>query len=113
MAIFNGTDGNDTLVGSAGNVDDALNGDLGNDVYRYSLGSGNDVISDTGGADTIELSDPLHPSAGGTSTAVATTWSSTSMDRGNSRSRISSSAPRSSKPWLSPMAAHRTPFPIC
>jgi Ca2+-binding RTX toxin-like protein len=60
MAIFNGTDGNDTLVGSAGSVDDALNGGLGNDIYRYSLGSGNDVISDTGGADTIELADPLH-----------------------------------------------------
>ncbi|MBK7674863.1 MAG: hypothetical protein IPJ27_08835 [Candidatus Accumulibacter sp.] len=59
MAIYNGTPGNDILNGSAGSIDDTLDGGLGDDVYRYSLGSGNDVITDTGGADTIELSDPL------------------------------------------------------
>ncbi len=60
MAIDNGTDGNDTLVGSAGNVDDALNGGLGNNLYRYSRGSVNDVVTDTDSVDTIELADPPH-----------------------------------------------------
>lgn len=56
MAIINGTGGKDILDGSTGgNVDDVLNGGLGDDVYRYSLGSGNDVITDTGGTDAILL----------------------------------------------------------
>jgi Ca2+-binding RTX toxin-like protein len=61
MTIRNGTTGNDTLNGSlGGNVDDVLNGDLGDDLYQYTLGSGNDVINDTGGIDTVQLGDPLH-----------------------------------------------------
>jgi Ca2+-binding RTX toxin-like protein len=60
MATRNGTNGNDTLNGSeGGNVNDVLNGKLGDDLYRYTLGSGNDLITDTGGVDTIELDDPL------------------------------------------------------
>jgi Ca2+-binding RTX toxin-like protein len=58
MAIYNGTPGNDTLNGSAGSVDDTLNAGLGNDLYRYALGSGNDVITDTGGLDTLQVGDP-------------------------------------------------------
>ncbi|MEF8735243.1 MAG: calcium-binding protein [Candidatus Accumulibacter necessarius] len=60
MAIYNGTPGNDTLTGSAGSVNDTLNGGLGNDLYRYVLGSGNDVITDTGGLDTLQVGDPNH-----------------------------------------------------
>ncbi len=61
MAIRNGTTGNDTLDGNlGGNVDDVLNGGLGNDLYLYTLGSGNDVINDTGGLDTVQLGDPLN-----------------------------------------------------
>ncbi|MEF8707535.1 MAG: hypothetical protein V5B38_01060 [Candidatus Accumulibacter propinquus] len=61
MTILNGTTGNDTLNGSlGGNVNDVLNGGLGDDLYQYTLGSGNDVINDTGGIDTIQLGDPLH-----------------------------------------------------
>ena len=63
---LSGTAGNDTLSGGTGDDtldggsgDDALNGGLGNDLYRYTLGSGNDVITDTGGVDTLELADPL------------------------------------------------------
>jgi [FeFe] hydrogenase H-cluster maturation GTPase HydF len=51
MATYNGSPGNDTLVGSVGNIDDVLNGFLGNDLYRYTIGYGNDVITDTGGVD--------------------------------------------------------------
>jgi Ca2+-binding RTX toxin-like protein len=60
MATRNGTAGNDTLDGSiGGNVDDILNGGLGDDVYPFGpayFQSGNDIITDTGGMDTIELS---------------------------------------------------------
>ncbi|MBP6707631.1 MAG: calcium-binding protein [Candidatus Accumulibacter sp.] len=55
MAIYNGTKGNDILKGSSGKINDTLNGGLGNDLYRYKLGSGKDVITDTGGRDTLEL----------------------------------------------------------
>jgi Ca2+-binding RTX toxin-like protein len=52
-----GYGGNDILVGGAGN--DTLDGGAGNDTYRYSLGDGNDVITnyDTGAGrmDVIEL----------------------------------------------------------
>ncbi|MES2825574.1 MAG: flagellinolysin, partial [Pseudomonadota bacterium] len=41
------------LIGTA--ADEPLNGYLGNDVYQYALGGGNDVITDTGGIDRIEL----------------------------------------------------------
>ncbi len=61
MTIRNGTPDNDTLNGSlGGNVNDVLNGGLGDDLYQYTLGSGNDVINDTGGIDTVQLGDPLH-----------------------------------------------------
>ena len=56
MAIYNGTKGNDILKGSSGKINDTLNGGLGNDLYRYKLGSGKDVITDSGGRDTLELS---------------------------------------------------------
>jgi Ca2+-binding RTX toxin-like protein len=60
LTIRNGTPGNDTLNGSlGGNVDDVLNGGLGDDLYQYTLGSGNDVINDTGGIDSVQLGDPL------------------------------------------------------
>jgi Ca2+-binding RTX toxin-like protein len=59
MAIRNGTPDHDTLDGSlGGNVDDVLTGGLGNDLYLYALGTGNDVITDTGGVDTLQLDDP-------------------------------------------------------
>lgn len=56
MAIFNGTPFDDMLTGSAGN--DTLNGGLGDDLYKYTLGRGNDMITDTGGFDTLQLDDP-------------------------------------------------------
>jgi Ca2+-binding RTX toxin-like protein/alpha-tubulin suppressor-like RCC1 family protein len=52
---LSGGAGNDTLDGGNGN--DLLNGSLGNDLYRYVLGSGHDVITDSGGVDTLELDD--------------------------------------------------------
>lgn len=48
---INGTTGADTLVGGKGN--DTLNGSTGNDEYHYSLGDGDDIITDTGGTDKI------------------------------------------------------------
>lgn len=45
--------GNDTLDGGLGN--DILNGGTGNDSYIYTLGDGNDLITDTGGVDTLVL----------------------------------------------------------
>ncbi len=53
--IITGSTGNDTLVGAAGN--DTLNGGLGDDTYVYYFGDGNDVITDTGGLDSIILAD--------------------------------------------------------
>ncbi len=46
-------DGDETLSGSKGN--DQLFGYAGNDVYRYSVGDGNDVIIDSAGTDQIEF----------------------------------------------------------
>jgi Ca2+-binding RTX toxin-like protein len=47
-----GDDGNDTLIGSEG--DDNLYAGFGNDVYRFSAGDGNDVVTENGGTlDTI------------------------------------------------------------
>ncbi|WP_444994749.1 Ig-like domain-containing protein [Aliikangiella sp. IMCC44359] len=43
--------GNDTLEGGLGN--DALNGDTGNDTYVWSVGDGNDTITEAGGVDQI------------------------------------------------------------
>lgn len=50
-----GNNGNDTLEGGVG--DDTLSGGTGSDVYRFDLGSGNDVIRDSKGSDTnvVEL----------------------------------------------------------
>ncbi|NBB59860.1 hypothetical protein GVN18_11305 [Pseudomonas sp. ODNR1LW] len=57
-----GTSGNDSLAGGAGTQvligragDDALAGGLGDDRYVWNPGDGNDVITDTGGADTLVL----------------------------------------------------------
>ncbi|MCP1661331.1 calcium-binding protein [Neisseria perflava] len=49
----NGDQGNDTLDGGAGN--DTLNGGSGDDVYVYATGSGNDVITDSDGTNTIRF----------------------------------------------------------
>jgi trimeric autotransporter adhesin len=55
-----GGEGDDTLDGGTGlwrgqPVSDGLEGGLGNDVYRFGLGSGPDSMYDIGGADTLEL----------------------------------------------------------
>ena len=42
--------GNDLLIGGKGN--DTLSGGTGNDDYRFAVGDGQDVISETGGTDT-------------------------------------------------------------
>ncbi|MFO1389271.1 Ig-like domain-containing protein [Cellvibrio sp.] len=50
----NGTSGDDTIVGKTGN--DKLFGGAGNDYYEYSLGDGNDVVTDAAGhQDVINL----------------------------------------------------------
>ena len=51
--IVRGSDRADVIVGGLG--DDQLNGDRGNDVYRFTRGDGQDVIEDNGGADSLEL----------------------------------------------------------
>lgn len=51
--ILIGGDGNDTLDGGAG--DDELIGEGGNDTYIFSYGSGNDIIFDVDGINTISL----------------------------------------------------------
>ncbi|MHB9119164.1 MAG: putative Ig domain-containing protein [Burkholderiales bacterium] len=51
---LDGGSGNDALFGEAGN--DTLNGGDGDDIYFYTLGDGNDRISDSGGtADRLVL----------------------------------------------------------
>ncbi|PUB88041.1 MAG: hypothetical protein DBP00_07365 [gamma proteobacterium symbiont of Ctena orbiculata] len=45
--------GDDTLIGGLG--DDTLTGGLGDDIYWYIPGGGDDILSEEGGADTIEL----------------------------------------------------------
>lgn len=49
--ILYGGNGNDILNGQLG--DDYLKGDGGNDTYLFSLGHGNDIITDSGGTDKI------------------------------------------------------------
>ena len=53
-----GGDGNDTLDGGAGN--DCLQGNAGNDTYVFTKGSGNDIITDLDGENTIRF-DGLTP----------------------------------------------------
>ena len=50
---ISGTSGNDWIAGGVGN--DTLAGGAGNDKYLWSLGNGNDVITETGGTDTLIL----------------------------------------------------------
>ncbi len=54
---LNGDDGNDLLVGGAD--DDTLSGGLGDDVYQYVVGDGNDLIQtgnkETSGNDVLSL----------------------------------------------------------
>jgi VCBS repeat-containing protein len=59
-----GESGNDTLKGGAGTDyllgglgDDSLDGGEGDDVYYYSMGEGNDHISDSGGTDWLVFND--------------------------------------------------------
>ncbi len=47
--VINGFGGNDTIEGKGG--DDVLNGGDGNDRYLFALGAGHDLISDVFGAD--------------------------------------------------------------
>ena len=37
--------------------DDTLSGDVTDDIYQYNLGTGNDLITDTGGTDTLIIDD--------------------------------------------------------
>ncbi|WP_418647602.1 calcium-binding protein [Thauera butanivorans] len=60
LSVRVGSAGNDTLNGVAGGNlfhggggDDRLNGKSGDDSYRFALGDGNDIISDSGGYDQI------------------------------------------------------------
>ena len=50
--LFGGA-GNDVLDGGLG--DDLLDGGLGDDIYRVSIRSGNEIVNDNGGVDTLEL----------------------------------------------------------
>jgi Ca2+-binding RTX toxin-like protein len=67
-APFRGTDGADTLNGSAGGElfiggkgADAISGEGGSDIYQWAKGDGNDVLTDyyewTGNIDTLKLVD--------------------------------------------------------
>ncbi|MCC2607722.1 hypothetical protein LJ740_20390, partial [Planctobacterium marinum] len=49
--------GNDTLIGGAGN--DRLEGGAGRDTYLFSIGDGQDVISDERGTDTIVFGEAI------------------------------------------------------
>ncbi|MBV1889099.1 MAG: hypothetical protein KUG67_02520, partial [Proteobacteria bacterium] len=50
--ILTGSAGNNVLTGGAG--DDVLNGGDGDDTYMFSLGDGNNTITDTSGFDVIQ-----------------------------------------------------------
>jgi Ca2+-binding RTX toxin-like protein len=68
---FNGTIGNDTIVGGAGNDklyggfgndvlsggsgSDYLEGGYGNDIFRFNLGDGQDTIYDNGSSSVAEV----------------------------------------------------------
>ena len=58
---LHGAAGNDTLDGGVGN--DNLHGGAGDDVYVYRKGDGRDLISETGGADTLRLAEGILPAA--------------------------------------------------
>ena len=51
--IINGDRGNDSIYGGAGN--DVLEGGAGNDLFYWTLGDGNDVISDQRGTETLHI----------------------------------------------------------
>ena len=51
--------GNDTLAGGRG--DDFLKGGAGNETYRFNLGDGRDIISDTGGTDALQFGAGVRP----------------------------------------------------
>ncbi len=59
-----GSQANDTITGNntqsttfqGGLGDDVFNGGDGNDTYVYALNDGNDIITDTGGIDNLDLS---------------------------------------------------------
>jgi Ca2+-binding RTX toxin-like protein len=55
--VINGFETGDTIVGGKGN--DQLNGGTGDDIYQYALGDGNDVITDTAGANRIEFTNGI------------------------------------------------------
>ena len=83
---ISGLDGNDTLVGNAGN--DTLNGGAGND--RYVVGAG-DVLTDSGGTDTIETAITWHLAAG-FENLIATGTASTSHGGNNLNNHITGNA---------------------
>jgi Ca2+-binding RTX toxin-like protein len=55
--LLDGNGGNDDLTGGAGS--DLLAGGLGNDLYVYIRGDGADMVSDTGGLDTLAFGDGI------------------------------------------------------
>ncbi len=63
--LVRGSDGDDLLVGFAGETDildggfgsDELVGDTGDDIYRFDIGYGQDAIDDAGGNDRLEFGD--------------------------------------------------------
>jgi Ca2+-binding RTX toxin-like protein len=57
--VLTGTEFDDVIDGLRG--DDSLGGGLGSDVYRHAPKGGNDVIKETGGADTLLLGVGLAP----------------------------------------------------
>ncbi|MGH1404912.1 MAG: calcium-binding protein, partial [Alphaproteobacteria bacterium] len=50
---LNGTEGNDTIIGGGG--DDILNGGAGDDTYLFSIGDGNNTITEDSGFDVLQL----------------------------------------------------------
>ena len=48
---------NNTLIGNGGN--DTLNGGYGNDTYIFNKGDGNDIITDTGGINTLQFGEGI------------------------------------------------------
>lgn len=56
-----GEGGNDTLIGGTGN--DYLAGGVGDDIYVFSIGDGNDTIEEEAGQDQIQFGDGITPSS--------------------------------------------------